>query len=137
MRSRKNFARKGQEARLYIACAAAIVFPVSMFIYAWTASPHIHWIVPLIGLTVRPRQVIPRQCSLSYTGLPGIYVWRFCNIPSYKFVCCRLVGITILLSRGLTRNIPSYGTYASSAQAGLSLARGFAFPICYSATLMY
>ncbi|KAG1731631.1 major facilitator superfamily domain-containing protein, partial [Suillus paluster] len=48
---RKHFARKGQEARLYMACVAAIVLPVSMFIYAWTASPNIPWAVPLIGLT--------------------------------------------------------------------------------------
>ncbi|KAG0692285.1 hypothetical protein DFH29DRAFT_839931 [Suillus ampliporus] len=48
---RKYFATKGQEARLYMACVAAIILPVSMFIYAWTASPDIPWIVPLIGLT--------------------------------------------------------------------------------------
>ncbi|KAG1807052.1 MFS general substrate transporter [Suillus subaureus] len=48
---KKYFSIKGQEARLYMACAAAIVLPVSMFIYAWTASPNIPWIVPLIALT--------------------------------------------------------------------------------------
>ncbi|KAG2748702.1 MFS general substrate transporter [Suillus brevipes Sb2] len=48
---RKYFPRKAQEARLYMACVAAIVLPVSMFIYAWTASPNIPWIVPLIALT--------------------------------------------------------------------------------------
>ncbi|KAJ8579897.1 MFS general substrate transporter [Rhizopogon salebrosus TDB-379] len=47
----KYFKAKGQEARLYIACVASIVLPVSMFIYAWTASPNIPWIIPLIGLT--------------------------------------------------------------------------------------
>ncbi|KAG2039237.1 MFS general substrate transporter [Suillus americanus] len=48
---KKYFSIKGQEARLYMACVAAIVLPVSMFIYAWTASPNIPWIVPLIALT--------------------------------------------------------------------------------------
>ncbi|KAG1734007.1 major facilitator superfamily domain-containing protein [Suillus lakei] len=48
---RKYFPTKCQEARLYMACVAAIVLPVSMFIYAWTASPNIPWIAPLIGLT--------------------------------------------------------------------------------------
>ncbi|KAG1767681.1 MFS general substrate transporter, partial [Suillus occidentalis] len=48
---RKYFPIKGQEARLYLACVAAIVLPISMSIYAWTASPNIHWIVPLIALT--------------------------------------------------------------------------------------
>ncbi|KAG2140197.1 MFS general substrate transporter [Suillus clintonianus] len=48
---RQYFPTKGQEARLYMTCVAAIVLPASMFIYAWTASPNIHWIVPLIALT--------------------------------------------------------------------------------------
>ncbi|KIK38418.1 hypothetical protein CY34DRAFT_394419 [Suillus luteus UH-Slu-Lm8-n1] len=48
---KKYFPIKGQEARLYMACVAAIVLPVSMSIYAWTASPNIPWIVPLIALT--------------------------------------------------------------------------------------
>ncbi|KAG2159177.1 major facilitator superfamily domain-containing protein [Suillus bovinus] len=48
---KKYFLTKGQEARLYMACVAAIVLPASMFIYAWTASPNIPWIVPLIALT--------------------------------------------------------------------------------------
>jgi hypothetical protein len=47
----KYFPIKRQEARLYMPCVAAIVLPVSMFIYAWTASFNIPWIVPLIGLT--------------------------------------------------------------------------------------
>ncbi|KAG2140823.1 major facilitator superfamily domain-containing protein [Suillus cothurnatus] len=48
---KKYFSIKRQEARLYMACVAAIVLPVSMFIYAWTASPNIPWIVPVIALT--------------------------------------------------------------------------------------
>ncbi|KAG1807051.1 major facilitator superfamily domain-containing protein [Suillus subaureus] len=48
---RKYFPTKGQEARLYMPCVAAVVLPISMLIYAWTASPNIPWIAPLIGLT--------------------------------------------------------------------------------------
>ncbi|KAH7908595.1 major facilitator superfamily domain-containing protein [Hygrophoropsis aurantiaca] len=47
----KYHARKGQEARLYLACVAALLLPTGMYIYAWTASPKIPWIAPLIGLT--------------------------------------------------------------------------------------
>ncbi|KAG1738888.1 major facilitator superfamily domain-containing protein [Suillus paluster] len=48
----KHYPRKRQEARLYLPCAAAILLPIGMFIYAWTVRPDIHWIVPAIGLTV-------------------------------------------------------------------------------------
>ncbi|KAG9311883.1 major facilitator superfamily domain-containing protein [Chiua virens] len=49
---RKHFPQKKQEARLYVVCVAALFLPIGMFIFAWTASPKIHWIVPIIGLTV-------------------------------------------------------------------------------------
>ncbi|KAH7924304.1 MFS general substrate transporter [Leucogyrophana mollusca] len=49
---RKNYDKKAQEARLYLPCVAALLLPIGMFIYAWTASPNIPWIVPLIGLTI-------------------------------------------------------------------------------------
>ncbi|KAG1746773.1 MFS general substrate transporter [Suillus paluster] len=48
----KHYPRKRQEARLYLPCVAAILLPIGMFIYAWTARPEVHWIAPAIGLTV-------------------------------------------------------------------------------------
>jgi len=49
---RKNVARKHQEARLYLAMAAAFLLPIGVFMWAWTANPHVPWIVPLIALTI-------------------------------------------------------------------------------------
>lgn len=49
---KKYVHRKGQEARLYMACVAAITLPTGMLIFAWTARPDIPWVVPLIGLTL-------------------------------------------------------------------------------------
>ncbi|KAN0085682.1 Major facilitator superfamily domain containing protein [Tylopilus felleus] len=49
---RRHFKRRQQEARLYIVCVAALCLPIGMFIFAWTASPRIHWIVPIVGLSV-------------------------------------------------------------------------------------
>ncbi|KAJ7773794.1 MFS general substrate transporter [Mycena metata] len=49
---RKHFPSRGPEARLYAACAAAIMFPTGMFIYAWCSQVEIHWIVPIIGITL-------------------------------------------------------------------------------------
>ena len=50
--SRKYVIQKGPEARLCLALVAAVLPPTGMLIYAWTARPSIHWIAPLIGLTV-------------------------------------------------------------------------------------
>ncbi|KAI9573844.1 major facilitator superfamily domain-containing protein [Boletus coccyginus] len=49
---RKYVTKKGPEARLCLALVAAILLPAGMLIYAWTARPSIHWIAPLVGLTV-------------------------------------------------------------------------------------
>jgi hypothetical protein len=48
----KNVARKGVEARLYGACAAGILFPSGMFIYAWCAFPFVHWMGLIAGITI-------------------------------------------------------------------------------------
>ena len=47
---RKHFPKQGPEARLYWAMGAGVLFPVGMFIYAWTAFESIHWIAMIIGL---------------------------------------------------------------------------------------
>ncbi|KAJ7708906.1 MFS polyamine transporter [Mycena rosella] len=48
----KHFARRGPEARLIMACAAGVMLPISMFIYAWCAFPHVPWISLVIALTI-------------------------------------------------------------------------------------
>jgi len=49
---RRKHASRGPEARLYVALGAALLFPVGMYIYAWTAFPHITFIAPCVGLAV-------------------------------------------------------------------------------------
>ncbi|OAX41055.1 MFS general substrate transporter [Rhizopogon vinicolor AM-OR11-026] len=48
----RRFQHKGQEARLYTACAASVLFPTGMIVVSLTARADILWIVPLIGLTL-------------------------------------------------------------------------------------
>ncbi|KAF8320057.1 MFS general substrate transporter [Clavulina sp. PMI_390] len=45
-------AKKGPEARLYMAMVAGVTFVLGAFIYAWTSYPHVHWIAPCIGITI-------------------------------------------------------------------------------------
>jgi len=40
------------EARLVPGIYAAAAAPVGIFIFAWTARPDIHWIIPTIGVIV-------------------------------------------------------------------------------------
>lgn len=48
----RNVGKRGPEARLYWPCIAAVIFPVGMFIYAWTTFSKVHWIALVIGLVL-------------------------------------------------------------------------------------
>jgi DHA1 family multidrug resistance protein-like MFS transporter len=41
-----------QEHRLVPAIVGSILLPIGLFLFAWTADPHIHWTVPLIGVAI-------------------------------------------------------------------------------------
>ncbi len=41
-----------QEHRLVPAIIGSFLLPIGLFIFAWTCFPHIHWIVPLIGVGI-------------------------------------------------------------------------------------
>lgn len=49
---RKHYPTRGPEARLYLACFAAFLFPIGMFIYAWSSFPFVHWMGLVSGITV-------------------------------------------------------------------------------------
>lgn len=40
------------EARVQQALWAALLAPIGLFIFAWTAPFDVHWVAPLIGVTV-------------------------------------------------------------------------------------
>ncbi|TXT09008.1 hypothetical protein VHUM_02482 [Vanrija humicola] len=48
-----NAASRGEkvapEARLIGACVGAVLLPVGLFWFAWTSTPNVHWIVPIIA----------------------------------------------------------------------------------------
>ena len=49
----RNMERPGKpilEARLYFAVPGSLIFTVGMFWYGWSSYPHIHWIVPALGI---------------------------------------------------------------------------------------
>lgn len=60
------------EARLAPGLIATLIIPVGLFIFAWTSRPSIHWIVPMIGVTLSMMgNFIIAQCVLIY--LPFCY----------------------------------------------------------------
>ncbi|KAK1961213.1 major facilitator superfamily transporter [Colletotrichum sublineola] len=66
----KKFGFPTQENRLVPALPASFGPTIGLFIFAWTASPAIHWIAPTIGITVYGATVfIVMQCIFVYVPL--------------------------------------------------------------------
>ncbi|KAG8216337.1 major facilitator superfamily domain-containing protein [Butyriboletus roseoflavus] len=111
---RRHFSQRKQEARLYLVCVAALWLPIGMFIFAWTASPKIHWIVPIVGLTV------------FMSGVMVIFQVAFLYLADWYVPPDTLAWIVSLTFDDKT----SYNTYASSAQAGQTLFRTSSIDSC-------
>lgn len=49
---RKYQHTRGPEARLIMGCAGAILFPASMYLFAWTATPSFSWGISIFAITL-------------------------------------------------------------------------------------
>ncbi|KAJ6580957.1 MFS polyamine transporter [Mycena capillaripes] len=85
----KYHERRGPEARLILACAAASMLPISMFIYAWCSFPYVPWISLVIALT--------------------LYIWAtfivYLAVFSYLADCYGPFASSALAGQSLCRNI--------------------------------
>ncbi|KAF8074570.1 MFS polyamine transporter [Lyophyllum atratum] len=86
---RKSVAKRGPEARLHMACFAAVLLPIGMFIYAWASFSHVHWIAQAIGITV--------------------YIWAtftiYLAVFSYLADCYGPFASSALAGQSLARNL--------------------------------
>ncbi|KAI8985777.1 MFS general substrate transporter [Trametes punicea] len=85
----KYASKRGPEARLYSACAGAILFPAGMFIYGWCTFESVPWIGMAIGIFV------------IMTGLFVLYVAVF----TYLADCYGIFASSALAGQSLCRNL--------------------------------
>jgi hypothetical protein len=62
---RQRVATEGPEARMYVGMVGGILVSIGAWIFAWTTYPTVHWVVPLVGVTIL------------YSGLLQIYLTAF------------------------------------------------------------
>ncbi|PWN98487.1 MFS general substrate transporter [Tilletiopsis washingtonensis] len=72
---KKHVGKRGPEARLYSACAAAPLFPIGAFIYGWTAYSHVSIAGPVVGITLLMTSVyqVYLSCFLYLSDSYGPY----------------------------------------------------------------
>ncbi|KAE9388526.1 MFS polyamine transporter [Gymnopus androsaceus JB14] len=91
----RNFGTRGPEARLYLACCAAVLIPCGMFIYAWSTFSHVPWIVLTIGITFVPK---PRSDSfpLFTEQMYAKLTFKWAN-TLFGCIACLLMPIPFIL----------------------------------------
>ncbi|CAD6899612.1 unnamed protein product [Tilletia controversa] len=86
---RRHFPEKGPEARLYAACAGAVLFPVGCLIYAWTSYAHVSMAGPIVGIIVL------------MLGVYHIYL----SVFSYLADCYLIYASSALAAQSFARNV--------------------------------
>jgi len=86
---RRNFATTGAEGRMYAGMAGGVLVSIGAWQFAWTSWSSVHWIVPLIGITIL------------YSGLLQIYQTAF----AYVTAGYTLYAASALAALNLGRNL--------------------------------
>ncbi|PTB53512.1 hypothetical protein M431DRAFT_556789 [Trichoderma harzianum CBS 226.95] len=64
-----------QEHRLVPAIIGSFLLPIGLFIFAWTANPSIHWVVPLIGVGI--------FCFGHFWTMQSLFIYIPLSYPKY------------------------------------------------------
>ncbi|KAI1082709.1 major facilitator superfamily transporter [Whalleya microplaca] len=93
------------EARLVPALGAAFGPTVGLFLFAWTARPDVHWVVPTLGITVYGAAVfVVMQCIFVYVPL-GYPRYAASLFAGNDFFRSALAFASILFARPLFANL--------------------------------
>ncbi|PPQ85275.1 hypothetical protein CVT25_010048 [Psilocybe cyanescens] len=86
---RKYVSTRGAQARLHLSCVAGFLFPISMFMFAWSATSKVPWIVLVVALS--------------------IYLWAvstiYMTIFTYLADCYGMYASSALAGQSLCRNL--------------------------------
>ncbi|PPR06166.1 hypothetical protein CVT24_000713 [Panaeolus cyanescens] len=101
---KKYHARKGPQARLFVSCVAGLVFPLSMFIFAWCTTDGVFTAPPIGGST---QGTISALIGLLIALT--IYIWSVFMIYlatfNYLADCYGTYASSALAAQGLFRNV--------------------------------
>ncbi|KAF9554963.1 MFS general substrate transporter [Agrocybe pediades] len=88
----RDFLQRGPQARLHLSCVAGLLFALSMFMFAWSSTPEVPWVVLVIALT--------------------IYIWAvftiYLAVFSYLADCYSTYASSALSGQSLFRNVMSF-----------------------------
>ncbi|KAL7422000.1 hypothetical protein Q5752_003772 [Cryptotrichosporon argae] len=92
--------RTPPEARLPLCCVGAVMLPVALFWFAWTSTPNVHWLVPIVA-----------------SGFFGCgFLWIFTAMMMYIIDSYTIYAASALAANAVARSVfgavfPLFATY--------------------------
>lgn len=86
---RRRFPAESPESRLYVTCFTAVLLPIGLYLFGFSAQPSIHWIVPTVAI------------GLATAGIYYIYLATF----NYLADIYRAYASSALAAQSFCRNI--------------------------------
>ncbi|KAI1809077.1 major facilitator superfamily domain-containing protein [Poronia punctata] len=86
---RRKFPAESPESRLYFTCFAAVLLPVGLYLFGFSAQPTVHWIVPTVGI------------GLATMGIYYIYLATF----NYLADIYHIYASSALAAQSFCRNV--------------------------------
>jgi hypothetical protein len=100
-----NVGASEPEMRLPQLCVGGIIVPISLFMFAWTIYPSVHWIVPIIASTIFGMGCYWTFNSiLSYT-VEAYRQYAASAVAANVFVRCAMAGVFPLFGEQLINNL--------------------------------
>ena len=101
------------ECRLPMACVGAVMLPIGLLIFAWTSTPNVHWIVPIMASA-------PFGCGflLIFTGMNMFLIDSFRLYAASALAANAVMrsvfrdGVSVVLGAAVHQSRSALGQYA-------------------------
>ncbi|KAJ3571900.1 hypothetical protein NPX13_g5221 [Xylaria arbuscula] len=102
---RRRFPAESPEARLYLTCFTAVLLPIGLFLFGFSAEPSNHWIIPTIGVAFASAGIYYVYLA-TFNYLADIYqAYASSAIASQSFCRNILGGVFPLVTTPLFTNL--------------------------------
>ncbi|KAM7194376.1 Major facilitator superfamily domain containing protein [Rhypophila sp. PSN 637] len=102
---RRKFPAQAPEARLYFTCLTSTLLPIGMFLFGFTARPHIHWIVPCIGITLAAMGILSVYLAVFNYLADTYHKYASSALAAQSFCRNALGGVFPLITASMVHNL--------------------------------
>ncbi|KAM7221241.1 Major facilitator superfamily domain containing protein [Rhypophila decipiens] len=102
---RRRFPAQAPEARLYFTCLTSTLLPIGMFLFGFTTRPHVHWIVPCIGVTLAAMGILSVYLAVFNYLADTYHKYASSALAAQSFCRNALGGVFPLITASMVHNL--------------------------------